>query len=58
MGQYLLGVLEPLGHLGLLALQGGGDGVVRLLALLVHVGHQFGLGAEDDLRLVLEVDLG
>ena len=57
MGQNLLCVLQSLGHLSILAVQGSCQGILTPLSLQIDIGHQFLLAGKDDLSLVSEVDL-
>ena len=57
VGQDVLGVLEALRHLCVVAVQGLVERHSRSLALLVDIGHVSVLGVEKDLSVVLEVDL-
>lgn len=57
MGQYVLGILETLDHFKVGGLHGTVQGIGASLALFVYVGHHFGLRAEHDFCVVLEVDL-
>ena len=57
MGQYVLGVLESLGHLSVVAVQGLAERHDRALTLLVHVRDQTVVRVQEDLCVVLEVHL-
>ena len=57
MSEYVLGVLQSLGHLGIIRLQGLIQGQSLPLGLFVDVSDQTALRVEQDLRVVLEADL-
>lgn len=57
MGEYLLGVLESLGHLSVLIVEGSGEGVLGSLTLETEVGNLLQLARQNYLRLVSEVHL-
>ena len=57
MSQDVLGVLQTLDHFKVGRLHGRVQGVGASLSTLVNIGDNLGLGAEHDLRVVLEVDL-
>lgn len=57
VGEYLFGVLESLGHLGIGHVQGGVDWVLESLSILVDVGDHFGLRGKDDFGFVAEDNL-
>ena len=57
MSKDVLGVLQSLGHLGVVAIQGLVEWHGLSLTLLVHVGNISVLRVEQDFSVVLEVDL-
>lgn len=57
MGQNIFCVLEPLNHLEVGGLHGAAQRISLSLASLVDIGHKFGLRAEHDFGVVLEIDL-
>jgi hypothetical protein len=57
MSEYVLGVLQSLGHLGIIRLKGLIQGQSLSLGLFVDVSDQTALRVEQDLRVVLEADL-
>ena len=57
MGQNIFCVLEPLNHLKVGGLHGTAQRISLSLTSLVNIGHKFGLRAEHDFGVVLEIDL-
>ena len=57
MREDVLGILESLGHLRIVAVEGLVEGHRRPLPLFVNVGHESILGVQQDLCVVLEVNL-
>lgn len=57
MGQNIFCVLEPLNHLEVGGLHCAAQRISLSLASLVDIGHKFGLRAEHDFGVVLEIDL-
>ena len=57
MGQNIFCVLESLNHLKVGGLHGTAQRISLSLTSLVNIGHKFGLRAEHDFGVVLEIDL-
>lgn len=57
MRQYLLGVLESLGHLSILVVEGSGQRVLRALSLQTEIRHLLQLARKNDFGLVSKVHL-
>ena len=55
--QDILGVLQPLCHLGVVAVESLVQGHRRSVSLFVNIGYISILGIQQDFRVILEVDL-
>jgi len=57
IGKNVLGVFESLGHFEVAAFEGSGQGILASVSLLVHVGNESLLRAENNFSLISEVNL-